>query len=66
MDIKRLKVMKRKLRHLPGDQTGQAMIEYVLLLGVFGIPMIALVSVLLGLMSQYYGMVMFFETLPFP
>ena len=58
--------MGRKLRDMTGDETGQAMVEYVLLLVVFGMPMIALVRVLLGLMSQYYGMVMFFETLPFP
>jgi Flp pilus assembly pilin Flp len=48
------------------DQTGQAAVEYVLLLAAFGIPMIVIVRWLLGALGGYYGMVMFFETLPFP
>lgn len=51
---------------LAADETGQAMVEYVLLLAVFGLPMIVVFSKLLSLMSEYYGMVTFLETLPFP
>ena len=51
---------------LAGDETGQVMIEYVLLLAVFGLPRVFVFATLLALMSEYYGMVTFLETLPFP
>ena len=51
---------------LVGDETGQATVEYVLLLVAFGLPMFYVFGVLLALMSEYYGMVTFLETLPFP
>lgn len=54
------------MRRLAGDETGQVTIEYVLLLAVFGVPMMYVFGVLLSLMSKYYGMVIFLESLPFP
>jgi len=48
------------------DEAGQATVEYVLLLAAFGLPMMYVFAVLLALMSEYYGMVTFLETLPFP
>ena len=63
--LRRRKV-RRSLLHLPADEFGQAMVEYVLLLAAFGLPMLAVFIVLLQLMSKYYGMVTFLETLPFP
>ena len=51
---------------LVGDEAGQATVEYVLLLVAFGLPMVYVFGMLLGLMSEYYGMVTFLETLPFP
>ena len=57
---------QRDLRRLAGDDTGQATVEYVLILAAFGLPMVTVFGILLKLMSEYYGMVTFLETLPFP
>ena len=55
-----------KLRSVLSDNTGQAMIEYTLILAVFGIPMILLCRVLLSILVEHYRMVTFLETLPYP
>ncbi len=56
----------RRPKPLPAGNAGQAQIEYVLLLATFGLPMFALFRWLLERMAEYYGMVTFIETLPFP
>ena len=55
-----------KLRSVLSDNTGQAMIEYTLILAVFGIPMILLCRALLSILVEHYRMVTFLETLPYP
>ncbi len=48
------------------DQRGQVTIEYTLVLVAFGLPMATIFIWLLGVLSEYYRMVTFLETLPFP
>ncbi len=48
-----------------GEQ-GQTTIEWTLLLAGFGIPMMVAIRWLLGAMTEYYRMISFLETLPFP
>lgn len=55
-----------RLRCLDADQNGAASIEWTLLVVAFGIPMVAVFRMLLALMSEYYGMITFLETLPLP
>lgn len=55
-----------RLRDLLSDASGQATIEYTLIIVVFGIPMVALCRVLLSILVEHYRMVTFLETLPFP
>lgn len=64
--MRRTSQSKRGLKKLAGDRAGQATLEYVLILAVFGLPMVYVFGVLLAIMSEYYGMVTFLETLPFP
>jgi len=56
----------RKLARLAGDQTGQSMVEYALLIAVFGLPMLAVFVKLLELTTEHYGMMVFMQALPFP
>ncbi|MGC9453612.1 MAG: Flp family type IVb pilin [Phycisphaerae bacterium] len=53
-------------KHLHRDQTGQTTIEWALLLGAFGIPMIYVMVLLLGALCEHYRMVTFIEKLPLP
>ena len=55
-----------KLRSVLTDDAGQAMIEYTLIVAVFGIPMILLCRALLSILVEHYRMVTFLETLPYP
>ena len=48
------------------DQRGQAIVEYALVLAVIGLPCVVLFGWLLGILAEYYRMVVFVETLPFP
>ena len=54
------------MRHLAHDQTGQATVEWALLLVAFVLPMFWVLNRLLSALVIYYRMVTFFETLPFP
>ena len=54
------------IRRLVGDETAQATIEWVLILVVFILLMIYVLNLLLSVLTAHYGMVAFFETLPFP
>lgn len=56
----------RDNRLLANDDRGQTTVEWVLLLVVFGIPMTYVIQVLLAVLAEYYEMVVFLETLPFP
>ncbi len=57
---------KGTLRKILRDQRGQVTIEYTLVLVAFGLPM-ATTFVWLGrLLTEYYRMITFIETLPFP
>jgi len=42
------------------------MVEYALLIAVFGLPMLLVFVKLLELTAENYGMVAFLQTLPFP
>jgi hypothetical protein len=53
-------------RKPPAGEQGQVMLEYTLLLAVFGIPMILVARLLLNTMSAHYGIVSWMETLPLP
>jgi Flp pilus assembly pilin Flp len=48
------------------DQRGQTAIEWVLIVVVFGLPMVYVFRALLGILTEQYRMVTFMETLPFP
>ena len=48
------------------DQAGQSTIEWTLILAVFALPMIWVIRVLLNTIAEYYRMVSFLETLPYP
>lgn len=56
----------RLTRRMLEDQRGQTTIEWALLLGVFGLPMIYLVVVLLSALCAQYRMITLIETLPLP
>ena len=57
---------RRKLRDIHSDQTGQATIEYMLILLAFVIPLIYFLNLLLDVLVVHYRTVTFLETLPFP
>lgn len=57
---------QRKLREILTDETGQATVEYMLLLLAFVIPTIAVLNMLLDVLVWHYRTVTFLETLPFP
>ena len=48
------------------DRAGQSTIEWTLILAVFALPMIWVIRVLLNTIAEYYRMVSFLETLPYP
>jgi len=54
------------LRRLAARQDGQANLEYVLVLCAFGLPLIAVFSMLLATLAEHYRRIAFFEALPFP
>lgn len=56
----------KNIMDLHADQSGQASIEWVLLLVAVILPMVYLLNMLLDFMVDFYGMVVFIETLPFP
>jgi hypothetical protein len=51
---------------LAADQAGQSMVEYALLIAVFGLPMLLIFVKLLELTAGHYGMVALLQNLPFP
>ncbi len=51
---------------LPADRTGQTTVEYSLLLAIFGLPMFYVMAKLLEILAEYYKVVSFVETLPYP
>jgi len=57
---------QRKLREILTDETGQATVEFMLLLLAFVIPTIAVLNWLLDVLVWHYRTVTFLETLPFP
>ena len=57
---------RRKLREILTDETGQATIEWMLVLLAFIIPMIVILNMLLDTLIVHYRVVTFLETLPFP
>ncbi len=56
----------QRVRRFHRDQGGQQTVEWTLLLVAFGIPMIAVLAILLDVLVTHYAMVSFLETLPFP
>ena len=56
----------RKLREILTDETGQATLEWMLVLLAFIIPMIVILNMLLNTLIVHYRVVTFLETLPFP
>ena len=57
---------RRSLREIHDDQTGQATVEYMLILIGFIIPLIYFLNLLLDVLVVHYRTVSFLETLPFP
>jgi hypothetical protein len=55
-----------RARAAADSETGQVVLEYTLLLATFGIPMVYMVKLLLGVLAGQYAMVTFLETLPLP
>ena len=58
--------LKSKRGGFRADQAGQSTIEWTLILAVFALPMIWVIRVLLNTIAEYYRMVSFLETLPYP
>ncbi len=56
----------RTFRDLAGDDSGQAAVEYTLLLAVFALPMFPLFVAMLAALTHYYRLVTFLQTLPLP
>lgn len=54
------------LINLAHDERGQTAVEYVLLLAVIGMPAAYMLRTLLNVLSEYYRMIVFLETLPMP
>lgn len=54
------------VRRLADDQTGQASLEWLLVVTVFGLPFLYFVILALNQLAEHYRMVTFVETLPFP
>jgi hypothetical protein len=50
----------------PHSRRGAVAAEWVLLLGAFGIPMIALFVELLAVLMNHYGTLTFLQALPLP
>jgi len=64
MDISKSAIGSRQWKN---RRRGSTSLEWALLLGVFGFPMGAfLLYVALPALANYYRMVVFLETLPFP
>jgi len=61
-----MKTRHVRLPGLLGDEAGQATVEYALLLAFFAVPMLYIFTILLSVLAEYYGMVTFLETLPYP
>ena len=57
---------RRKLREILADETGQATIEYMLLILAFVVPSILVFNMLLDVLVMHYRTVTFLQTLPFP
>lgn len=53
-------------RRAHADEGGASSVEYLLLIALVGIPSLLLFRALLALMTEYYRMVVFIETLPMP
>ena len=53
-------------RAFHADQQGAATVEWVMLLVAFGLPMMILFRILLGIMAEHYGMISFLENMPLP
>ena len=57
---------QRKLREILTDETGQATVEFMLLILAVVIPMIVVLNMLMDVLVWHYRTVTFLETLPFP
>jgi len=55
-----------KLPDVIGDETGETMVEYGLLVATFGMLMIPVLWKLLAAMAEHYKMVSTLVTFPFP
>ncbi len=59
-------LLRKTLLRFAADQQGQSSVEYVLLLAGFALPMIWALWHMLAVFVEYYRMITFTETLPFP
>lgn len=55
-----------KLRRLGRDDAGQATLEWVMILCIFGIPLVGLFKLAMDVLCEQYRAVTFLHTLPFP
>ncbi len=63
--MRTLRDIGRHVRRLLSDQTGQGSLEWVLLVGVVGLPLAWFCIQGLIAMAEHYRMVTFVDTLPF-
>ena len=61
-----MSVRTSQVGRFQADQAGQSTLEWTLILAVFALPMIWVIRVLLNTIVEYYHMVSFLETLPYP
>ena len=54
------------VKKIVSDDSGQATIEWALVLAAVALPMYFIIVVCLNLLVAHYRMVTFMETLPFP
>jgi Flp pilus assembly pilin Flp len=58
--------MRRRWSSLWSDQSGQATIEYALLIAAVVLPVMSIFLLLIKILGNIFGMVTFMLSLPFP
>ena len=64
--MKTVKLTRRKISAVGCDESGQATIEWVLVVVALVLPIIYFLNIMLNVLVGHYRMVTFLETLPFP
>lgn len=61
-----MKKGKEIIRRLIRDERGAVSLEWSLLLAAFGIPMLAIFTLMLATLAEHYRMMSFVLSLPYP